>query len=116
MNLSPRWVDIFTSHDIEAVHWASIGSANAADTEIMAYAKTHNFTIFTHDLDFSVILAITHNDKPSVIQIRTGDVSPVISSRLVINAIHSAATEIEKGALVTIDLHKTRLRILPLRS
>jgi predicted nuclease of predicted toxin-antitoxin system len=114
MNLSPRWVEIFKSHNIEAVHWSSIGKADASDIEIIAYAKTNNYAIFTHDLDFSAILAITQNDKPSVIQIRTGDISPVVSAESVINAMLAAVDDIEKGALLTIDLNKTRLRILPL--
>ena len=114
MNLSPKWVNVFMANNIEAIHWSSIGSSDASDNEIMGYAKTNDYAIFTHDLDFSTILAITHNDKPSVIQIRTGDISPAITAQLVINAIDSAVSEIEKGALITIDLKKTRLRILPL--
>ena len=76
MNLSPRWVDVFFSHNIEAVHWSSVGCAYASDIEIMAYAKANNYAVFTHDLDFSAILAINHYHKPSVIQIRSGDISP----------------------------------------
>ena len=114
MNLSPRWTGIFMDNNMEAVHWSSIGTADASDNEIISYAKDNGYVIFTHDLDFSSILAITHSNKPSVIQVRTGDISPAISAKLVINAIHTAALDIEKGALVTIDLKKTRLRILPL--
>ncbi|MDR2718499.1 MAG: DUF5615 family PIN-like protein [Treponema sp.] len=114
MNLSPHWTDIFWENNIEAIHWSNIGSANATDAEIMAYAKTNDYAVFTHDLDFGATLAVTHNDKPSVIQIRTGDINPAITAQLVINALHTAAFEIEKGALITIDLNKTRLRILPL--
>ena len=116
MNLSPRWVDVFISHNIEAVHWSSVGLANASDIEIMDFTKANNYTIFTHDLDFSAILDINHYYKPSVIQIRKGDISPVISGQLVINALFASANEIEKGALITIDLNKTRLRILPLKN
>jgi len=114
MNLSPRWAGVLAEHNIEAIHWSDIGRADASDTEIMAYAKANNYTVFTHDLDFSTILAITNSDKPSVVQIRTGDVSPAVNAHLVIKALLAAATEIEKGALITIDLNKTRLRILPL--
>jgi predicted nuclease of predicted toxin-antitoxin system len=114
MNLSPRWEDVFSDHNIEAVHWSSVGRAYASDIEIMAYAKANNYAVFTHDLDFSAILAINHYYKPSVIQIRFGDISPATSGRLVINAIFTATAEIEKGALITIDLNKTRLRILQL--
>jgi predicted nuclease of predicted toxin-antitoxin system len=116
MNLSPRWVDVFIDHNIEAIHWSNVGSAYASDIEIMVYAKANDYVIFTHDLDFSAILAINHYQKPSVIQIRTGDLSPSISGQLVVNALFAAATEIEKGALITINLHKTRLHILPLNS
>ncbi|MCL1892632.1 MAG: DUF5615 family PIN-like protein [Holophagaceae bacterium] len=114
MNLSPRWADVFSKHNIEALHWSSIGAADAPDTEIMAYAKVNDFVVFTHDLDFSTILAITHNEKPSVIQIRTGDISPAVAAPLVINVLRVAEDEIERGALITVDLKKYRLRILPL--
>jgi predicted nuclease of predicted toxin-antitoxin system len=114
MNLSPRWVGVFLDSNIDAIHWSNIGSPNAEDSEIMMYAQANDYTVFTHDLDFSTILAITHNKKPSVIQIRTGDISPTVNFQRVINAIRSAAAEIESGALITIDLNKTRLRILPL--
>ena len=116
MNLSPRWVEVFSDYNIEAVHWSSVGSAFAPDIEIMAYAKANNYAVFTHDLDFSAILAINNYQKPSVIQIRVGNISPSTAGQLVINALFSAAVEIEKGALITIDLKKTRLRVLPLNN
>jgi predicted nuclease of predicted toxin-antitoxin system len=116
MNLSPRWAEVFSKNNIEAVHWSQIGLSGAMDSEIMTYAKTNGYAVFTHDLDFGAILAVTHNDKPSVIQIRTGDIDPTITAQLVINALRTAAEEIEKGALITIDLNKTRIRILPLTS
>jgi predicted nuclease of predicted toxin-antitoxin system len=114
MNLSPRWVRFFFAANIEAVHWSAVGSANAADTEIMAYAKLNDFLVLTHDLDFGSILAATRSDKPSVIQIRMGDVSPDHSAALVISAVQKLSAELEKGALLTIDPKKSRLRILPL--
>ena len=114
LNLSPHWVNVLSEHNIEAIHWSSVGRADASDIEIMAYAKAHSYTVFTHDLDFSAILAINNSNKPSVIQVRTGDISPAVNANLIIKALLSAATEIEKGALITINLNKTRLRILPL--
>jgi len=116
MNLSPRWVEVFSIHNIEAVHWSTVGRAYASDVEIMAYAKANNYAVFTHDLDFSAILAINHYHKPSVIQIRVGNISPAINSQLVVNALLSTSTEIENGALITIDLKKTRMRVLPLNN
>ncbi|WP_428235011.1 DUF5615 family PIN-like protein [Gracilimonas sp.] len=59
MNLSPAWVGFFQAKSIEAVHWSEIGKMNAPDKQILQYAKAHNFVIFTHDLDFGNILAVS---------------------------------------------------------
>ncbi len=50
MNLSPMWVPFLAAHGVEAVHWSSVGTITAPDTEILAYAAAHAFVIFTHDL------------------------------------------------------------------
>ena len=74
MNLSPRWISVLADVGIEAAHWLTLGAKNAPDVEIMAYAST--YVRLTHDLDFSAILAATHGEKPSVVQIRAEDVNP----------------------------------------
>jgi predicted nuclease of predicted toxin-antitoxin system len=114
MNLSPRWIDLFADDGIEAVHWSSIGARNAPDVEIMAYASAHEYVVLTHDLDFSAILAATHGEKPSVVQIRAEDISPVAIGRQVIVALRQMAAELDVGALLTVDPNRTRLRVLPL--
>ena len=115
MNLSPRWVDVLANAGIEAAHWASIGAYNASDSEIMAYAKTNDYIVLTHDLDFSAILAVTHGEKPSVVQIRADDVSPDVIGKQVIGALQQMSTDLADGALLTIDTNRTRVRLLPLR-
>ena len=112
MNLSPRWVHFFSGQGIEVIHWSNIGAANANDTEIMGYAKTHDYVILTHDLDFGAILAISGMNKPSVIQLRTNDISPDCSVDLVVKAINELYEDIEKGAIITIDNKKVRLHSL----
>ncbi len=114
MNLSPRWIDMLANAGIEAIHWSELGMANAPDSEIMAFAKAKGYVVLTHDLDFSAILATTHGDKPSVVQIRSEDLSPDVIGRSVIDAVRQMATALEEGALLTIDPNRTRLRVLPL--
>ena len=114
MNMSPKWADFLIENGIEAEHWSYIGSTDDSDTEIFAYAMTHGYTIFTNDLDFGFILAITHGKKPSVIQMRTGVLGADRVGGIVVSAIKMLATDIENGALVTIDQHKTRVTLLPL--
>ena len=116
MNLSPRWVAFLNSAGFGAAHWSALGASNASDTEIMVYAKTNDYVILTHDLDFSAILAATRGGNPSVLQIRAGDLSPGAIGAKVISALHQMTDRIEQGALLSIDPKRTRLRVLPLFS
>jgi predicted nuclease of predicted toxin-antitoxin system len=116
MKLSPRWVGMLSEASIEAAHWSKLGAHNAPDSEIMAFAAVNNYIVLTHDLDFSAILAATQGEKPSVVQIRAEDVSPDVISKQVIVALRQMATELEDGALLTIEPNRTRLRVLPLQS
>jgi predicted nuclease of predicted toxin-antitoxin system len=81
----------------------------------MAYASANDCLVLTHDLDFGAILAATHGDKPSVVQIRAEDVSPEVIGNQVIIALRQMATELEAGALLTVDPSRTRLSLLPLQ-
>ena len=67
MNLSPDWVAAFAFQNIESIHWSIVGDRRAEDEEIMIYARTHGYIVFTHDLDFGTILALTQAESPSVI-------------------------------------------------
>jgi predicted nuclease of predicted toxin-antitoxin system len=115
MNLSPRWIDFLATHGISAEHWSTLGRANAPDTEIMAYARTNGHVVLTHDLDFSAILAVTQGEKPSVVQIRAEDVLVDAIGDQVVAALRQMESELDEGALVTVDPKRVRLRMLPLR-
>lgn len=91
MNLSPRWIDWFSDAGIEAAHWSMVCAKNAPDAEIMAYASVNEYVVLTHDLDFSAILAATHGEKPSVVQIRAEDIRPDAIGRQVIAALRQMA-------------------------
>ncbi|MDR0673758.1 MAG: hypothetical protein LBF93_08925 [Zoogloeaceae bacterium] len=82
----------------------------------MTYARVNDYVVLTHDLDFSAILAVTHGEKPSVVQIRAENVNPDAICQYVILALRQMATELEAGALLTIEPKRTRLRVLPLQS
>jgi predicted nuclease of predicted toxin-antitoxin system len=114
MNLSPDWVQTFTEAGIESIHWSEIGDIRAADRLIMAHAQSNNYIVFTHDLDFGALLAATQADSPSVIQVRVQDPFPDAIGPLVISALRQFQTELEIGALVSIDVLRSRVRILPI--
>ncbi len=115
VNLTPRWTAWFGEHGFDAVHWSEVGPLNAPNSEIMAYALARDCVVFTHDLDFSAILAATHAQKPSVIQVRGADVRPETIGETLLKALQQMAGEIAEGALLTVDIKQARIRVLPLR-
>lgn len=115
MNLSPEWVKRFSKNQIESSHWSSVGDPSAPDAEIMRFAREHGYVVFTHDLDFGAILATTNAVGPSVVQVRTQDVLSEETMRLVIRILKSNEAVLLDGALITVDVSRARIRILPLR-
>ena len=113
MNLSPRWVQWLADAGLEAAHWSTLGRPDAPDMEVMAYARVHGYVVVTHDLDFSAILAATQGDKPSVVQLRADAVNPESIGDQVLAALSQMSAQLEEGALLTIDLDRTRMRVLP---
>ncbi len=53
MNLSTQWVSFFVQNGHEAVHWSTIGRADAADEELFEDALS-NDRILTNDLGFGL--------------------------------------------------------------
>jgi predicted nuclease of predicted toxin-antitoxin system len=115
MNLSPRWVEWLERAGFEADHWSTHGAGDATDTEIMAFAAESGHVVLTHDLDFGAILAATHGEKPSVVQIRSDNLDPDVIGPKVVAGLRQMSAELAAGALLTIVPSRTRLRLLPLR-
>jgi predicted nuclease of predicted toxin-antitoxin system len=114
VNLSPDWVEALVAGDFEAVHWRTLGSPRAPDAEIMAFARTHDMVVITHDLDFSAILAASAAPNPSVVPIRTANFDPNLMAEPLLAALRAVQTELVAGALLTVDPHRHRVRLLPL--
>lgn len=114
MNLSVEWITELTSQGWSAVHWSTIGDPCAEDTAIMAWALANRHVVFTHDLDFGTMLALTHAAGPSVLQVRGHNVLPEDIGPAVIAALRHYDAELAAGALIVVDLKKSRVRVLPL--
>lgn len=114
MNLSPSWISLLEAEGYETKHWSQIGSPSAPDTEIMQWARENGFVVFTHDLDYGALLFATQTIAPSVIQLRIEDIRPKRVGEIVLQALRKAKNQIEQGALVTIDIRKGRIHLLPL--
>jgi predicted nuclease of predicted toxin-antitoxin system len=116
MNLSPKWEGFLRQSGFDAAHWSQVGSPRAGDPEIMAHARANGFVVLTNDLDFGSILAATGGDAPSVVQIRAEDCRVEAIGKTVVDAIKLASDQLAKGALVTVDVARLRVTMLPIET
>ncbi len=114
MNLSPDWVAGLTNEGWHSIHWSTIGDPKATDREIMDWARANDHVVFTHDLDFGTMLALTHATGPSVLQVRGQDVLPDRLLPVVVSALKQHESDLVAGALVVIERAKLRVRVLPI--
>jgi predicted nuclease of predicted toxin-antitoxin system len=115
MNLPPSWVRTLADAGHEAAHWTAIGDPRASDVEILEWARQNDRLVLTHDLDFGAILAATGRDSPSVVQLRTQDVTPEAVGSVVVELLEQHFEDLKRGALLSLDETNNRIRTLPLR-
>jgi predicted nuclease of predicted toxin-antitoxin system len=115
MNLTPAWVEFFDTHKIHSVHWSNVGNPQAPDADIFEFARENNFIVFTNDLDFGAILAATNAHSPSVFQLKSQELMPYNIGNHVIGCLHQYKSYLLSGSMLTFDIDKVRIRILPFR-
>ncbi len=113
-NLSPRWCDYLAPFGITATHWQNLGKIGDPDEIIFDYACANNAVIVTQDLDFTRILALRGAHLPSVIQLRVPCPIPEIIGRALLNILETHRQQIHAGCLISLDLSRNRIRLLPL--
>lgn len=114
MNLSPTWAEFLAGNGWPAVHWSTIGRADAPDEELLSWADEQGYVLMTQDLDFGLLLVRAGARTPSVIQIRAQGTMPPDIGQAVLNAVAAAQDHLERGAMVTIEPGRMRVRVLPL--
>jgi predicted nuclease of predicted toxin-antitoxin system len=114
MNLSPTWIEFLAANGIEAIHWSSVGKPSAPDSQILDYAFSNGLVLFTHDLDFGMLLAARKARGPSVIQVRTQDVLPSAIGGTLLSVMNVTRDHLQAGAIITVDLARNRIRLLPI--
>ena len=80
----------------------------------MEWAAEHGHVVFTHDLDFGTMLALSHATGPSVLQVRGQDVLPDALGEVVAAALNQHKSDLASGALVIVTQSNTRVRVLPI--
>jgi predicted nuclease of predicted toxin-antitoxin system len=112
MNLSPDWIPFLRAGGFEAEHWSTVGDPRAADRQIMGWARTRGCVVLTHDLDFSALLEASGQNEPSISE--PGSCPPPSVKRFVL-ALGQFSSQLVAGAIVVVDFHGNRVRLLSLR-
>ena len=114
MNLAPDWVSALGGEGLCARHWQDTGDKTAADTTILAWARTHGHVVLTLDLDFQQLLFATRAHGPSILLLRVRvPMSPALPAK-VRQVLLDNATQLADGCLIVLDENRSRIRRLPL--
>jgi len=99
---------------IDTVHVGEVGCADADDAAILQKAQGEKRTVVTLDADFHALLALSRATLPSVIRIRMEGLYGEQAADLIKTVLAHCSDDLERGAMVTVQRKRIRIRRLPL--
>lgn len=99
---------------VDTVHVGEIGMSTASDSAILVQGQAEHRVVVTLDADFHALLALSGATAPSVIRIRREGLKAAGLVAVLEKVIEEWGEELELGAVVTMDEHRSRMRRLPL--
>lgn len=97
---------------ISCTHVGEIGMSAAEDTEILEWARIHDFAVVTLDADFHAILAVRNAPMPSVVRVRMEGMDGAAIAELLHRILEQYTVELRTGCMITVKRHKTTCRLL----
>jgi predicted nuclease of predicted toxin-antitoxin system len=99
--------------EIDAVHTGEIGLATADDLILLELARREGRVVVTLDADFHAMLALSGATAPSVVRVRIEGLRAEPLARLIQALLTERRVELERGALLTVQPGRVRIRYLP---
>ncbi len=115
MGLARRTAATLQSAGHDAIHLRDQGLQRLEDHQIIAKAQREGRVILTHDLDFGQLIALSQASLPSVITFRLADMRPDQVNHHLDEVLAHFAESLEQGALVSVNDHGIRVRLLPIK-
>ncbi len=116
MGIAWRIVEWLKLHNHDAVHLRELNFHKMPDNEIFAKAKHEERIILTFDLDFGEIAAASGKQIPSIITFRLRNTrTPHVIQRLE-KVLNDSSEALEKGAIISVEETRHRIRFLPIPS
>jgi predicted nuclease of predicted toxin-antitoxin system len=107
-------VSLLREVGIDAVHVEEIGCSTADDAAILQKGREEGRIVVTLDADFLALLALSGATAPSVIRIRLEGLYGRKAADLIRTVLADCSEELAKGAVVTVQPGRMRIRHLPL--
>jgi len=114
LHIAPRTVEFLRTLGHDVCRVTDLLPANASDKEIVERAEQEHCTILTQDLDFSSIIALSGRRTPSLLSLRLNSSKVELVNVVLQRMLPVLASDLEQGALVTIEDQRIRMRRLPL--
>jgi predicted nuclease of predicted toxin-antitoxin system len=105
---------LLRDENIDTIHVGEIGMSAARDIDIIKMAREEGQVVITLDADFHTLLALTEATSPSVIRIRIENLRAQALVELLLRVIKECEEDTEKGAAITVEPGRIRIRHLPL--
>lgn len=99
---------------IDTVHVGEIGYSTADDAMILQRGREEGRIVVTLDADFHALLAHSQASSPSVIRIRIEGLHGPKAAGLIENVLTHCGEDLARGAVVTVQPGRMRIRRLPL--
>lgn len=114
MNISPLTVSQLKENGWDIVRVSEVMDVRTSDLDILDYAGDEGMIVISHDLDFSELLAVHGYSRPSVINLRLGDVELDFVTQRIVDVVSQLEAELRQGIVVSVDDTSARYRNLPI--
>ncbi|HBE33296.1 MAG TPA: hypothetical protein DD990_18755 [Cyanobacteria bacterium UBA11368] len=114
MNISPQTVTALQQQGWDIIRVLDVLPATASDVEILNFARQENRVIVTHDLDFSMLVALSGYNQPSLITLRLSSTDLNTVNQKLLEILPQIEQQLQAGSAITIEDTAVRIRQLPI--
>jgi predicted nuclease of predicted toxin-antitoxin system len=113
MNISPKTVVLLRERGWDIVRVPELLPVGATDEQVLERARVEGRVVVTQDLDFSALLALRGEDRPSLITLRLATSDPKVVARRLLQVLPEVAGSLQEGSAITVEESSVRIRRLP---